>query len=70
MLRYAMFISWRINDTAKYANSANNGAREMTFHFFNGGEQDEHSDLSLVELFKLFAMQDVFLSGTEPFDRV
>ena len=41
----------------------------MEFGLFNGGEDGEHNSVSLVEISKIFAMQDNVFHGAAPFDK-
>ena len=52
------------------ANSSNNGTREMKFGSLDGGDKSEHNDDGFVKISEIFAMQDTFFIGTQPFDRV
>ena len=56
-----MCISQRINNTAKYADSANNCVRKMKFGLLDGGEDAEHNGVGFVEITKISAMQDAIL---------
>ena len=53
-------VSWRINNIVKWANSANNGAREMEFGSHDGGEDGEHNGAGFVEISNILMMQDSF----------
>ena len=37
---------------------------------FDGGDDDEHIGISLVEISKISTVQDAFFFDTEPFDRI
>ena len=41
---------WRINNMLKYANSYNNGAKEVNFSSFGGRYRGEHNNMCLVEI--------------------
>ncbi len=57
------------SDIAKKANSVNNGERKIEFGLL-GGEESEYNGVYFVEISEILAMQDAFLSGMTPFDRV
>ena len=42
----------------------------MDFDSFDGGEEDKHISDRFVEISKIFARQDAFFFGKEPFDKV
>ena len=52
---------------AKQANFRNIGAREILFDSLDGGEDGEHTGVSLVEISTILAMQNtnLFWNGTE-----
>ena len=49
--------TWRIINIAKYANSANNVARNVEFEAFDGAEDGGYNGFSFVEISKIFAKQ-------------
>ena len=53
----AVCISLKINDTFKWAKSANNGAREIKFALSDVRENGQHKGLSFRQISKLFAAQ-------------
>ncbi len=63
-------MSWRINNTHKYGNFSNNDARNVKSGSFDGGEDDEHNGVGLVEISSILAAQDEFFFETTPFDIV
>ena len=59
-----------MNNMHKWANSANEGAREAKCDLFDGGEGDEQN-VGLVEIPEIFVMNNNFVSfETERFDGV
>ena len=59
-----------MNDVAKWANFASNGARETEFLSSRGGSNDEHNVADFVEIAKISVMQNELFFTTEPFDYV
>ena len=49
---FTVFTSRRINNKARKTYSTSNGAREMLFDSFDGGDDDEHNGTSLVGISK------------------
>ena len=64
-----MQISRGINDLSSYA-SFDNRAKEVEFDSLNGRGDGEHSTESLVEIYQIFVMQDIFIYGVAPLDWV
>ena len=40
----------------------------MEFDSIDGGEEDEHNGVRFAKISRIFATQDLFLFGIEPFD--
>ena len=49
---------------------SNNGAPEMKAGSTEGGEDDKYNGVGLVEISEIIVKQNIFFSGTAPFDRV
>ena len=62
--------SLRINNTAKWANSANYGTSELGFGSLDGTMDDQHNCVGFVELSQIFPMYEANLFGIESFDEV
>ena len=69
---WVVWINQRINDIAKSANFSHAGAGAMEFCSLDGGKDGEHSVVSFVEIFIIyaFATQETFFFGMEQFERV
>ena len=50
-------VSWKINNTAKYANSANIGAKEIKIGWLDGREEGEDTAIGFVGIAEIFATQ-------------
>ena len=61
-------FSWRINNIAKSANSANNGSREIELGRLYGANYSEYIDLTVVEVSNIFATKGAFFFVRESFD--
>ena len=51
-------------------NSVNNGARDMKFGSYDGGEDGEYTDIGSVEISQILVMQEAFFLRREPFINV
>ncbi len=70
ILQLAGTSSSRINNAHKYANSTNNGAREVGISLFDVVKDDKHTSVGSVEVSKIFAMQDADFFRMTSFDTV
>ena len=66
----AVCVNWRINHIAKWANSANNGLREMKIDSFNGGYNSHHNGAGIGEISKIDVMQRTCCIGRGKCERV
>ena len=57
----AVCIVWRIDNIVKLANISNDEATEPEFGLLDGGNDGELSGADLVDICKMFAMQQTFL---------
>ena len=48
----------------------NNGAREMGIGWIDDEDNNEHNNISLVEMFEIFAPHGCFCNRMAPFERV
>ena len=56
----SVFVSWRIDDIAKWADFSNYVARELKFGSLDGGEGDENNGVFLVKISQIFAIHGPF----------
>ncbi len=61
-------VSWEILNTAKLANSTDNGGRDIELDSLDGGDDGEHNGVSFIEISKTFAMRDAFFLGRKQTD--
>ena len=49
----AMRITWETNSITKWANSANNGVKEMKFRFLGDGDGGEYDEIDFVDMYNI-----------------
>ena len=63
-----MCTKQNINKIARWLNFASQDAGDMKSDLFDGGLDEEQSDVSCVEMKEIFSTQGIFFFGTGPFD--
>ncbi len=53
-----MLVGCRMDKTTNYANFCSNGAKELKFGSFDGGEESEHNSVGLINISEIFVGKD------------